>query len=471
MLGVGLAWLLGWSSDITSGQMTGADDDNNTKINWKDHCVKSDNGWQITGVAIDYDANPECSEMKFKEGDVLEVEEPSDYYVTKWKVLLKLGLLSDYDTKRIATMMNNCRRIHSLDAKTCPNDLEKDSLLYAIESAIYDIEKGQTACQGYIEMLEKLTKSAAGKDALPSLGSLDSSKYEGLHKEVRDLIQTYSPFYIFYLPVVILGLANDSNKHTFEAWKTLINNSTVSNIDLCGQKQLRHVLYDTLRMQVMLSNLSNLSNTPLSAYPNITISNDDQKHIDDILNLNIADLIKNMPADEAAEKVREKLSHSIGLQVKYDSFFKQPDYIKRLTGEFERAYGNNMDQVPIETIKQHINDLKEVSKWFKPLLDKTKKLQAQFNAQLTNTTTASSIHECVEYLTTNATIVTDDTTTTDTDTLADDTHTTSPTTPHNTMSSSASSLKSSWMPNSPILHILISSLFWARLAHLLELSH
>ncbi|KAI5188046.1 hypothetical protein NEHOM01_2506 [Nematocida homosporus] len=449
MLGVGLAWLLGWSSDITSGQMTGADDDNKNKINWEDHCLKYENGEQIADKAIKYDANPKCSEMKFKEGDVFDGHKPSSYYVDMWLRLLKLGLLSDYDTKRIATMMNKCRRIHSLDAKTCPNDLEKGSLLLAIESAINGFEKGYAISQRYIVELEKLTKSTAGKDALSSRGSLDLSQYKDLHNDVRYLIQTYSIFYVFYFPVLSFDWAKYSNKKAFETWKPLIKNSTVSNIDLCAQKQLRHFLYEILRLQLMLSSLSNFSNTPLSAYPNITISNDEQKYIDDILKLNIAAMIKSMPADEAAEKVREKLSHSIGLEDKYKSAFEQPGYINRLDREFDEAYNNSMDQVTAKTIKQLIDDLKEVSKWFKPLLDKIKKLQAQFKSQLTNTTTASTIHECVEYLTTNAT----------TDT------------PHNTMSSSASSLKSSWMPNSPILHILISSLFWARLAHLLELSH
>ncbi|KAI5186537.1 hypothetical protein NEHOM01_1537 [Nematocida homosporus] len=539
MLGVGLAWLLGWSSDITSGQMTGDDDDDNTKINWEHHCVNSDNGWQITSRAIRYDANPECSEMKFKEGGMLGMGEPSVYYVTKWLELLELGLLSDFDTKRIATMMNNCRRIHSLDAKTCPNDLEKDSLLYAIDNVIDDIEKGQAACQRYIVELEKLTKSVAGKEALSSRGSLDLSQYKDLHNYVRGLIQTYSPFHIFYFPVLSFDWANDNIKKAFETWKPLIKNSTVSNIDLCAQKQLRHFLYEMLRLQVMLSSLLKLSNPPLSAYSINPISNDDQKHIDDILKLNIAAMIKNMPADEAAEKVRKELSDGYGLKGKSGLVSVRPDYLMRLSNSFPDADDNNMVQFTAKAIQQLIDDLKKTSEWSMPLLDKIKQLQAQFNAQLTNTTTTSSIHECVEYLTTNTTTttvnttnvtpsttdtLTSDTTTTDTvtltdnttnvtpsttdtlttdttttavtpnttnvtvtttDTLTDDTTTvavtttddttdtpnTSPTTPHNTMSSSASPLKSSWMPNSPIFHILISSLFWTRLAHLLGLSH
>ncbi|KAI5186704.1 hypothetical protein NEHOM01_1643 [Nematocida homosporus] len=439
MLGVGLAWLLGWSSDMTSGQMTGADADDNTKINWEDHCVKSDNGLQIAKEAIRYDANPKCSEVEFKVGDAFRRDKSSDYYVVLWLRLLKPGLLSDYDINRIVAMMNNCRRIHSLDAKTCPNDLEKGSLLLAIDNLICDIEKGQAACQGYIEMLKKLPKSVTGKDAGSSPISLDSSMYKDLHNKVSDLIQTYSPFHLFRFPALSLDWANDSNKEAFETWKMLIKNSTVSNTNICAQKQLRHFLYNVLRMQLMLSSLSMLSNPPLSGYPALTISNDDQKHIDDILKLNIAAMIKSMPADEAAEKVREKLSHSIGLVTKFRSAFEQPGYIDRLNSKFEKTYGNNMGHFTAKTIKQLIDDLMEVSKWFKFLLDKTKKLQAQLKSQLTNTTTASSIHECVEYLATNP--------------------------------SSASSLKSSWIPNSPILHILISSLFWARLAHLLELSH
>ncbi|KAI5187901.1 hypothetical protein NEHOM01_2437 [Nematocida homosporus] len=397
ILEVGLGWLLGWSSDMNSGQIANAD--NNTKINWEHHCLKSTRGWQTVWQAIEYDANPACSEMKFKVGDAFKRDKLSAYYVANWEQLLKLGLLGDYDTKRIATMMNKCRRIHSLDAKTCPNDLEKDSLLYAIDNFIYGIEKGQAACQRYIDALEELTKSAAGKDAGSSLISLDSSKYKDLHKEVRDLVRTYSPFYIFYLPVLSFDLTKDSNKHTFETWKTLINNSTVSNIDLCTQKQFRHFLYEILRLQLMLSSLSNLSNPPLSTYPNITISNDGQKHIDDILKLNIAAMIKNMPADEAAEMVREKLSSNYELEGMYRWIFNQPGYIDRLGRPFEKAYNNNMGQFTDESIKQLIDDLMEVSKWFKPLLDKTKKLQAQLKSQLTNTAATSSIHECVEYLT------------------------------------------------------------------------
>ncbi|KAI5184784.1 hypothetical protein NEHOM01_0386 [Nematocida homosporus] len=459
MLGVGLAWLLGWSSDMTSGQMTDVDADNNTKINWEDYCVESKRGWRIAEVAIAYDTNPECSEMNFKERKLINRYEPSDYYVVKWLRLLGFGLLSDYDTKYIATMLNNCRQIHNLDVNICPNDLEKGSLLYAIDNAINVFEKGYAISQRYIVELEKLTKSVAGKGALSSLGSLDLSKYKGLHNEVSGLIQAYIPSYVFYFYTLSFDLDKDSNKEAIETWKTLIKNSTVSNTDLCAQKQLIHVLYEMLRLQLMLSSFSKLSKSPLSAYPNITISNDDQKHIDDILKLNIAAMIKNMPTDEAAEMVREKLLYIDDLQGRYRLDFKRPDYIIRLGRPFEKAYNNNMGQFTAESIKQLIDDLEKVSKWFKLLLDKTKQLQDQFNAQLTNTTTASSIHECVEYLATT------------TDTLADDTPNTSPTTPHNTMSSSASSLKSSWMPNSPILHILISSLFWARLVHLLELSH
>ncbi|KAI5186793.1 hypothetical protein NEHOM01_1713 [Nematocida homosporus] len=455
MLGVNLAWLLGWSSDMTSDQMTGADNkaggqmkmvgtdimtdaSNKTEINWKDHCIKTED-YQWIGVrAIEYDSNPKCSKMKFKEGYVLDSYEAPDYYVWKWRQLLKFGLLGDSDTNRIITMINNCHLIHNLDANICPNDLEKDSLLYAIDKVISDFERGYALSQGYIVEFEKLTRIAPGEISLSIIDSLTWAGDWTKQAAINNLMMNYNPFHIFRIFVPFDRLTTDHIKQAIETWKVLIENPTQTNPNTCAQKQLRHFLYDILRVQLALSIFSNLSNPSLSVYPNITISNDDQKYIDDMLKLNIADMIKNMPADEAAQEAREKLSYGYKLQWRYESAFVQPDYIDRLNDAFIIIHIAPEKNIVLENGKQLIDDMKKAAKWFESVKDKTKKLKTVLSPYLSNTRTASSIHECVEYLTTKP--------------------------------PSTAIPKSNHASNSPTTPKHIANLFWTHLPHLFGLS-
>ncbi|KAI5186625.1 hypothetical protein NEHOM01_1593 [Nematocida homosporus] len=437
MLGAGLVGLLGWNSDLTSGQS--ADASHVAKRIWRDYYAGLEDNWQLAKYTIEYNSNPQCSKIEFKDGDVIDNEIMPNYYVQFWVRLLANGLLSDSDTKRIIAMLDNCHQINNPNAKSCSLDLEKESLSYALDRIIKELENVQAISQRYSYRLRNIIRTVTGNTITYLLETSNPNNFTNNIKAVQDALQDYcGPGLFNRSPFTSLELTEENINKVFETWKESIQNPSVFSTDLRAQKQLRHFLYDMLRMKLVVSSLSTYSNPPLSTYHNGMINDETQNHIDALLRLNIAVVIKSMPVDKAVKKLIAELSRGPSIINRYHDCYQMPDFMPRMYMFSGFLLDNSRTRIPIEDIKQRAEDMKKISDHFKHILEKTKQLKAALSPHLANTKAASSIHECVEYLAANP--------------------------------SSASSFKSNWMSNSPILHKLITSLLWTRLTQLLGLS-
>ncbi|KAI5185712.1 hypothetical protein NEHOM01_1004 [Nematocida homosporus] len=430
-LGVCLAWLLGWGGDMTiADDVTAAE---------YDKCIQTSNGRMFLDNAIWYDTNPNCRQINYNNRVILDATGLSKRHLGYWEDLLASGLLSESDATPIIGMIDNCHIIDEPDIKRCDFDPEKDSLSYALDATVKELDFCHKRACDYAARLGNITKSTTGSKIM---SLINSSLVYRSNRRIRvleeDVLKDYLKWLFYYNPFKPLDFTEDDIKKAVEVWKRLINEPSSYITNHCAEHQLRHFLYDVLKIKLLASSFLNLSNTEQDIYVNGTIPRANKGVMNAILQLNVIAIIKSMPTHEAAQKIYRDLEPITQLGWWYYEQFKATDLKYRLE-EFLNSMSPQYRalEFPLEQIKQWAEDMRAVAAHFELTLNKTKRLQAEIKPYLAKNMTASSIHECVEYV---------------------------------ASSSSISSPNPWWLPNSPIFHVAICSLFWARLTHLLELS-
>ncbi|KAI5187819.1 hypothetical protein NEHOM01_2391 [Nematocida homosporus] len=433
VLGVGLAWLLGWGSDMTSA-------DNVTAPERRDGCAYTRDGFRLFQDRLRYSANPDCIRMDYKNNDILNDDDIPKQHLTHWDDLLASGLLCESEANTLLQMLSVCYIIKQPRSKECPFDIEKDSLSYALAMTIAKFQKRYDMAYEYHEQLKAVTKSTTGADIVSLFRHRSYETADAKYKLLKKVIlKDYSKWLAYSNPFEALNITEDEIKNAVEAWKTAIKDESTYGTNDCLEHQLRYFLYDVLRIQLMASSFLNISKERWGRYVNGTISSEHKNEIDAILKLNVVDLIRNVPADEAAKTIYKQLSRVRHLGWWYYNNFQTTDLRHRLNELLNdlsaqyRSFEFSLDQ-----IKQWADDMKMVSIHLLFTLSRAKQLQEKLAPELAKSTSSSSIHKCVEYLATK--------------------------------SLPASSSNTNLPPNSPMFHVAIGSLIWARLTHLFGLS-
>ncbi|KAI5184552.1 hypothetical protein NEHOM01_0227 [Nematocida homosporus] len=398
-LGVGVVWLLGWSSKVGFARYI-------LNSESLDNCIVRSDGEVLAFAAIEYDANPQCRLVVEKDSVSLydNVHPMLIPWVREWSNVLRKassGLSSHY---LLVAMLNHCPMVSSARDDSCPFDLERESLSVALVRTMAYLKNVQLQIQYYTNKLKPITSKITHTQFTHLFKARSHEEFGGQIEipldvwTVRNMIR-----YILYFSNSLCNfedLTENDIKVAVKAWKRIIEKPGSTEEILCTERQLKHFLYHVLRCQLLTSEFLNLPNTPIGKYYKFEIDRDVKKVLEYRASLNIPDIINNMSADAAASKIYDALNNDCLLnwqrawntQVKslLNHFYKLNAY---MNGQFDRYV------IEPDVIKKWVTILDITAKQIEYILLELDILKVKLTDLSTASTNRStSIHECVEYL-------------------------------------------------------------------------
>ncbi|KAI5185082.1 hypothetical protein NEHOM01_0587 [Nematocida homosporus] len=399
-MGIGLAWLLSWSSSPSSAKDTSV-------IRWWHECAKVESGHWLARSAIVYESERLCPNLDTK--DLAKLNGPEGRalkrYIQYWKEILKTGPVGPSGTQQLVAILDNCQRISSPHFDSCPIDLEKYSLSQALIEIADSLKEYQALIQAYAQKLTMAGSAPNGYYLKHLFEVANSEQFGDQYKISTDDIRGFFNDFITIKQYTcnFNDLTENDIEKAVRIWKEIVENPDrppATNKTFCVEKQLRHFLYRVMKGQLFALNFLDLPKSPIGRYCEFQVNSEQKIVFESFLDLKMLDLMTSLPAKDAAQKIYRVLK-SISDSPYWVIWNEHVDKVQNHLDNLHRSLSTagTYDVAATDHPKQRSDALMAISDHAQAVLTNVYHLRDKLVESLAvHPNNTNSIHSCVDYL-------------------------------------------------------------------------